>query len=178
MMFRVMFQFRVMSFSSMISPTLWKILFFSLLMTPPSAIPSVIPQTGKHDVKRAEPFHPGWSWAIIHNYVILSSTRYCLYSHYQSKKKTPSCCCHHQTQDVCPPQGNIGTILNKIQIILLLTLSCSLSPGASCVAPHKPPRPLTRRTATNSETVNTEKDTNQVKLNDVCLPYINFLRAF
>uniref|UniRef100_A0A8C4RBI4 Protein kinase domain-containing protein n=1 Tax=Eptatretus burgeri TaxID=7764 RepID=A0A8C4RBI4_EPTBU len=35
------------------------------------------------------------------------------------------------------------------------------SSGASCIAPHKPPRPLTRRTATNSETVNTEKDTNQ-----------------
>ena len=33
-------------FSSMISPTLWKILFISLLMTPPSSIQSVIPQTG------------------------------------------------------------------------------------------------------------------------------------
>ena len=37
-------------FSSMISPTLWKILYISLLMTPPSAIPSVIPQTGKQQL--------------------------------------------------------------------------------------------------------------------------------
>ena len=34
-------------FSSMISPTLWKLLYISLLMTPPSAVPSVIPQIGK-----------------------------------------------------------------------------------------------------------------------------------
>ena len=34
-------------FSSMISLTLWKILFISLLMTPPSAVPSVIPQISK-----------------------------------------------------------------------------------------------------------------------------------
>ena len=40
-------------FSSMISPTLWKILFISLLMTPPSAIPSVIPQTGKQLLLRS-----------------------------------------------------------------------------------------------------------------------------
>uniref|UniRef100_A0A8C4N6M5 Sulfhydryl oxidase n=1 Tax=Eptatretus burgeri TaxID=7764 RepID=A0A8C4N6M5_EPTBU len=37
-------------FLSMISPTLWKILYISLLMTPPSAVPSVIPQTGKHQL--------------------------------------------------------------------------------------------------------------------------------
>ena len=34
-------------FSSMISPTLWKIFLISFLMPPPSAIPSVIPQIGK-----------------------------------------------------------------------------------------------------------------------------------
>ena len=34
-------------FSSMISSTLWKILFISLLMTPPSVVPFVIPQTSK-----------------------------------------------------------------------------------------------------------------------------------
>ena len=34
-------------FSSMISPTVWKILLISLLMTPPSAVPSVIPQISK-----------------------------------------------------------------------------------------------------------------------------------
>ena len=33
--------------SSMISQTLRKILFISLLMTPPSSLPSVVPQTGK-----------------------------------------------------------------------------------------------------------------------------------
>ena len=37
-------------FSSMISPTLWKILLIALLMTPPSAVPSVIPQTGKQQL--------------------------------------------------------------------------------------------------------------------------------
>ena len=37
-------------FSSMISKTLLKILFISLLMTPLSAIPSVIPQTGKQQL--------------------------------------------------------------------------------------------------------------------------------
>ena len=40
-------------FSSTISPTLWKILFISLLMTPHSAIPSVIPQTGKQQLLRS-----------------------------------------------------------------------------------------------------------------------------
>ena len=40
-------------FSSMISPTLWKILVISLLMTPPSAVPSVIPQTGKPQLLHA-----------------------------------------------------------------------------------------------------------------------------
>ena len=40
-------------FSSMISPTLWKILFISLLMTPPSVVPSVIPQTGKQQLLRS-----------------------------------------------------------------------------------------------------------------------------
>ena len=40
-------------FSSMISPTLWRILFISLLMTPPSAVPSVIPQTGKQQLLRS-----------------------------------------------------------------------------------------------------------------------------
>ena len=34
----------------MISLTLWKILFISLLMTPPSAVPSVIPQSGKQQL--------------------------------------------------------------------------------------------------------------------------------
>ena len=40
-------------FSSMISPTLWKILFNSLLMTPSSAVPSVIHQTGKQQLLRS-----------------------------------------------------------------------------------------------------------------------------
>ena len=40
-------------FSSMISLTLWKILFISLLMTPPSAVPSVVPQTGKQQLLRS-----------------------------------------------------------------------------------------------------------------------------
>ena len=40
-------------FSSMISLTLWKILFISLLMTPPSVVPSVIPQTGKQQLLRS-----------------------------------------------------------------------------------------------------------------------------
>ena len=40
-------------FSSMISPTLWNILYISLLMTPPSAVPSVIPQTGKQQLLRS-----------------------------------------------------------------------------------------------------------------------------
>ena len=40
-------------FSSMISPTLWKILYISLLMTPPSAVPSVIPQTSKQQLLRS-----------------------------------------------------------------------------------------------------------------------------
>ena len=40
-------------FSSMISPTLWKILYISLLMIPPSAVPSVIPQTGKQQLLRS-----------------------------------------------------------------------------------------------------------------------------
>ena len=40
-------------FSSMISLTLWKILFISLLMPPPSAIPSVIPQTGMQQLLRS-----------------------------------------------------------------------------------------------------------------------------
>ena len=44
-------------FSSMISLTLWKILFISLLMTPLSAIPSVIPQIGKQ-----QPLHPLQIW--------------------------------------------------------------------------------------------------------------------
>ncbi len=37
----------------MISTPLWKILFISLLMTPPSAVPSVIPQTGKQQLLRS-----------------------------------------------------------------------------------------------------------------------------
>ena len=37
-------------FSSITSLTLWKILFISLLMTPPSAVPSVIPQIGKQQL--------------------------------------------------------------------------------------------------------------------------------
>ena len=44
-------------FSLMISPTLWKILFISLLMTPPSAVPSVIPHIGKQ-----QPLHPLQIW--------------------------------------------------------------------------------------------------------------------
>ena len=40
-------------FSSMISPTLWKILFISLLMTPPSAVAFVIPQTSKQQLLRS-----------------------------------------------------------------------------------------------------------------------------
>ena len=40
-------------FSSMISPTLWKILFISLQMTQPSAVPSVIHQTGKQQLLRS-----------------------------------------------------------------------------------------------------------------------------
>ncbi len=40
-------------FSSMISPTLWKILYICLPMTPPSAVPSVIPQTGKQQLLRS-----------------------------------------------------------------------------------------------------------------------------
>ena len=37
-------------FPSMISLTRWKILFISLLMTPPSAVSSVIPQIGKQQL--------------------------------------------------------------------------------------------------------------------------------
>ena len=40
-------------FSSMISPTPWKILFISFLMTPPSAVTSVISQTSKHQLLRS-----------------------------------------------------------------------------------------------------------------------------
>ena len=40
-------------FSSVISPTLWKILFISLLMTPPSAVPSFIPEIRKQQLLRS-----------------------------------------------------------------------------------------------------------------------------
>ena len=40
-------------FSSSISPTLWKILFISLLMTPPSTVPSVIPHIGKQQLRHS-----------------------------------------------------------------------------------------------------------------------------
>ena len=40
-------------FSSMISPTLWKILFISLLMTLPSVVPSAIPQSGNQQLLRS-----------------------------------------------------------------------------------------------------------------------------
>ena len=72
-------------FSSMISPTLWKILFISLLMIPPTAIPSCIPQIGWQQLlhslqiwikSQADPPQTGLIWAFLSNGFLLATLLY------------------------------------------------------------------------------------------------------